>query len=101
MKMEQTEFSEMLAYKIQMPGNYPEEAYNIFQYFSTKLHGVLEPAFTSIHSLRVTSAASVSTNLVIVEKTSRRFSETSEQTYYPTQCKNQKVIILTGGYRFV
>jgi len=24
--MEQTEFSEMLAYKIQMPGNYPEES---------------------------------------------------------------------------
>ena len=26
MKMEQTECSEMLAYKIQMPGNYPEES---------------------------------------------------------------------------
>jgi hypothetical protein len=25
MKMEQTECSETLAYKIQMPGNYPEE----------------------------------------------------------------------------
>jgi len=25
-KMEQTECSEMLAYKIQMPGNYPEES---------------------------------------------------------------------------
>jgi len=25
MKMEQTEHSETLAYKIQMPGNYPEE----------------------------------------------------------------------------
>jgi len=26
MKMEQTECSETLAYKIQMPGNYPEES---------------------------------------------------------------------------
>jgi len=26
MKMEQTEYSEMLAYKIQTPGNYPEES---------------------------------------------------------------------------
>jgi len=26
MKMEQTECSEMLAYKIQMPGNYPKES---------------------------------------------------------------------------
>jgi len=26
MKMEQTECSEMSAYKIQMPGNYPEES---------------------------------------------------------------------------
>jgi hypothetical protein len=26
MKMEQTECSEMLAYKIQTPGNYPEES---------------------------------------------------------------------------
>jgi len=26
MKMEQTEFSETLAYKIQTPGNYPEES---------------------------------------------------------------------------
>jgi hypothetical protein len=26
MKMEQTECPEMLAYKIQMPGNYPEES---------------------------------------------------------------------------
>jgi len=26
MKMEQTECSEMLAYKIQVPGNYPEES---------------------------------------------------------------------------
>jgi hypothetical protein len=26
MKMEQTEFSEMLAHKIQTPGNYPEES---------------------------------------------------------------------------
>jgi len=26
MKMEQTEFSETLAYKIQVPGNYPEES---------------------------------------------------------------------------
>jgi len=29
MKMEQTECFETLAYKIQMPGNYPEEAYSI------------------------------------------------------------------------
>jgi len=26
MKMDQTKFPEMLAYKIQMPGNYPEES---------------------------------------------------------------------------
>jgi hypothetical protein len=26
MKMEQAEYSEMSAYKIQMPGNYPEES---------------------------------------------------------------------------
>jgi len=26
MKMEQTEYSKMLAYKIQTPGNYPEES---------------------------------------------------------------------------
>jgi hypothetical protein len=32
MKMEQTEFSETSAYKIQMPGNYPEE--NIQQIYS-------------------------------------------------------------------
>jgi len=33
MKMEQTECSEMSAYKIQTPGNYPEQ--NIQQVFST------------------------------------------------------------------
>jgi hypothetical protein len=31
MKMEQTECSEMSAYKIQMPGNYPEENIQHFQ----------------------------------------------------------------------
>jgi hypothetical protein len=29
MKMEQTEYSETMAYKIQKPGNYPGKAYNI------------------------------------------------------------------------
>jgi hypothetical protein len=29
MKMEQTECSEMSAYKLQMPGNYPKEAYSV------------------------------------------------------------------------
>jgi len=33
MKMKQTECSEMSAYKIQMPGNYPEE--NIQQWLSS------------------------------------------------------------------
>jgi hypothetical protein len=45
MKMEQTECSEMSAYKIQMPGNYPEEsiqhAFNFYKainsnYFKTE-----------------------------------------------------------------
>jgi len=33
MKMEQTECSETSAYKIQTPGNYPEERYNIHTNF--------------------------------------------------------------------
>ena len=33
MKMEQTECSEMLAYKIQAPGNYPEESIQHLFYF--------------------------------------------------------------------
>jgi hypothetical protein len=32
MKMEQTECSETLAYKIQMPGNYPEESIQHLQH---------------------------------------------------------------------
>jgi hypothetical protein len=32
MKMEQTECSETLAYKIQMPGNYPEESIQHSEY---------------------------------------------------------------------
>jgi hypothetical protein len=41
MKMEQTECSEMLAYKIQTPGNYPEENIQqsvLFMYHTT--HGI-------------------------------------------------------------
>jgi len=37
MKMEQTEYSRMLAHKIRMPGNYPEE--NIRQIFSLFWNG--------------------------------------------------------------
>jgi len=32
MKMEQTEFSETSAYKIQTPGNYPEESIQLWWY---------------------------------------------------------------------
>ena len=36
-KMEQTECSETSAYKIQMPGNYPEESIKGFQYSLLKI----------------------------------------------------------------
>jgi len=54
MKMEQTECSETSAYKIQTPGNYPEQ--NIQQNITTLLHlyGVYAPSVVERASLKTT-----------------------------------------------
>jgi len=41
MKMEQTECSEMSAYKIQMPGNYPEKNIRLVTTFEGKSYHIV------------------------------------------------------------
>jgi len=52
MKMEQTVCSEMLAYKIQTPGNYPEENIQLFKICCTNWHFLWE-TFRLRYVLRV------------------------------------------------
>jgi len=49
MKMEQTEWSEKLAYKIQTPGNYPEESIQISEHGESLKSRISDVCYMFVH----------------------------------------------------